>query len=97
MQNREIRVIQSVQRAIDIIDCFSEHELKLTLPQISARTGLNINTARGLVNTLLANGYLEHILDGNFYMLGPVFIPKADLVGMNDIDRLRSGCGRSWN
>ena len=23
-------------------------------------------------------------------MLGPVFIPKADLVGMNDIDRLRS-------
>ena len=90
MQNREIRVIQSVQRAIDIIDCFSEHELKLTLPQISARTGLNINTARGLVNTLLANGYLEHIPDGNFYMLGPVFIPKADLVGMNDIDRLRS-------
>ena len=90
MQNREIRVIQSVQRAIDIIDFFSEHELKLTLPQISARTGLNINTARGLVNTLLANGYLEHIPDGNFYMLGPVFIPKADLVGMNDIDRLRS-------
>lgn len=90
MPNRDIRVIQSVQRAIDIINCFSEHELKLTLPQISARTGLNINTARGLVNTLLANGYLEHIPDGNFYMLGPVFLPKADLAAMNDIDRLRS-------
>ena len=90
MPNRDIRVIQSVQRAIDIINCFSEHELKLTLPQISARTGLNINTARGLVNTLLANGYLEHIPEGNFYMLGPVFLPKADLAAMNDIDRLRS-------
>ena len=90
MPNRDIRVIKSVQRAIDIINCFSEHELKLTLPQISARTGLNINTARGLVNTLLANGYLEHIPEGNFYMLGPVFLPKADLAAMNDIDRLRS-------
>lgn len=90
MRNREIRVIQSVQRAIDIIDCFSEHELKLTLPQISAKTGLNINTTRGLVNTLLVNGYLEHIAEGNCYMLGPVFLPKADLAAMNDIDRLRS-------
>lgn len=89
MTDKKIRVIQSVQRAFDIIDCFSEHELKLTLPQISAKLGLNINTTRGLVNTLLANGYLEHLQDGNCYMLGPVFIPKADLAAANDIDRIR--------
>ena len=82
--------IQSVQRAIDIINCFDEHELKLTLPQISAKLELNINTVRGLVNTLVANGYLEHVADGNCYMLGLAFLPKADLAGANDIDRLRS-------
>ena len=90
MPEKEVRVIQSVQRAIDIINCFDEHELKLTLPQISAKLELNINTVRGLVNTLLANGYLEHVADGNCYMLGLAFLPKADLAGANDIDRLRS-------
>lgn len=50
MPEKEVRVIQSVQRAIDIINCFDEHELKLTLPQISAKLELNINTVRGLVN-----------------------------------------------
>ena len=85
MPEKEVRVIQSVQRAIDIINCFDEHELKLTLPQISAKLELNINTVRGLVNTLVANGYLEHV-----YMLGLAFLPKADLAGANDIDRLRS-------
>lgn len=90
MPEKEVRVIQSVQRAIDIINCFDEHELKLTLPQISAKLELNINTVRGLVNTLVANGYLEHVADGNCYMLGLAFLPKADLAGANDIDRLRS-------
>ena len=47
MPEKEVRVIQSVQRAIDIINCFNEHELKLTLPQISAKLELNINTVRG--------------------------------------------------
>ena len=77
MPEKEVRVIQSVQRAIDIINCFDEHELKLTLPQISAKLELNINTVRGLVNTLVANGYLEHVADGNCYMLGLAFLPKA--------------------
>lgn len=90
MPEKEVRVIQSVQRAIDIINCFDEHELKLTLSQISAKLELNINTVRGLVNTLVANGYLEHVADGNCYMLGLAFLPKADLAGANDIDRLRS-------
>ena len=90
MQNKDVRLIQSVQRAFDIINCFSEHEMKLTLNQISSKLDLNINTTRGLVNTLLSNGYLYHLREGNCYMLGPAFIPKADLAGVNDIERLRS-------
>lgn len=86
---KEVRLIQSIQRAIDIIDCFSEQELKLTLPRISGMLSLNINTTRGIVNTLVANGYLEHDCDENTYTLGPVFIPKADLVSANEIERLK--------
>lgn len=86
---KEVRLIQSIQRAIDIIDCFSEQEPKLSLPKISGMLSLNINTTRGIVNTLVANGYLEHDNEGNTYSLGPVFIPKADLVSANDIERIK--------
>ena len=75
MQNREIRVIQSVQRAIDIIDCFSEHELKLTLPQISARTGLNINTARGTGQHLVGQRLFGAHSGWEFLYAGPCLYP----------------------
>ena len=69
MPEKEVRVIQSVQRAIDIINCFDEHELKLTLPQISAKLELNINTFRGMVNTMVANGLLHYVAVGYCYFL----------------------------
>ena len=86
---KEVRLIQSIQRAFDIINCFSEQSPKLTLPKISEMLSLNINTTRGIVNTLVANGYLEHDSETNIYSLGPVFIPKADLVSANDTARLQ--------
>ena len=84
-----MRLIQSIQRAFDIINCFSEQSPKLTLPKISEMLSLNINTTRGIVNTLVANGYLEHDSETNIYSLGPVFIPKADLVSANDMERVK--------
>ena len=51
--------IQSVQRAIDIINCIENAKRSLSLNEISSQLGLNINTARGLAQTLLANGYLS--------------------------------------
>ena len=86
---KEVRLIQSIQRAFDIINCFSEQSPKLTLPKISEMLSLNINTTRGIVNTLVANGYLEHDSETNIYSLGPVFIPKADLVSANDMERVK--------
>ena len=71
---KEVRLIQSIQRAFDIINCFSDQTPKLTLPKISEMLSLNINTTRGIVNTLVANGYLEHDGEANIYTLGPVFI-----------------------
>lgn len=78
--NNKVRVIQSVQRAINIINCFNEENTKLTLNDLSSLLDLNINTTRGIVNTLVFNGYLEHEPDTNTYSLGIVFIEKNKLV-----------------
>ncbi|MDY0278798.1 MAG: IclR family transcriptional regulator [Acholeplasma sp.] len=85
-----IRLIQSIQRALDIISCFSQDNYLLSLGEIAQKLELNINTTRGIVNTLLYNGYLIHDEHENKYSLGLVFIPKADLVNSKFVDRFKS-------
>ncbi|WP_409228414.1 IclR family transcriptional regulator [Gudongella sp. SC589] len=85
-----LRLIQSVQRAIDIINCFDESNSKLTVNQISNKLALHVNTTRGIVNTLVYNGYLIHNIDEGNYSLGYVFIPKAELVDNSYVDRMKS-------
>lgn len=84
-----IRVIQSIQRAFDIINCFNENKPSLSINEISRDLSLHINTTRGIVNTLVYNGYLIHDPEENKYSLGLVFIPKADLVNINYVDRIK--------
>ncbi len=74
------KLIQSVQRAIDILNCFNNTKPDISINEISARTGLNINTARGLINTMVANNLL--ILDHttNMYHLGSFFLGKAGII-----------------
>lgn len=72
--------IQSIQRAVDILNCFSEETPNLALNQISQRLSLNINTVRGLVNTLVANGLITHNAAENTYSLGLYFVLKSNLV-----------------
>ena len=86
---KNLRLIQSVQRAIDIINCFDEKRYKLSLNEISEELALNINTVRGIVNTLLYNGFLEHDAEDNKYSLGLMFVPKAELIGDHFLDRVK--------
>lgn len=88
MQN--IRVIQSIQRAIDIINLFDDSQnFRLNLSQISNRLDLNINTTRGIVNTLVVNGFLDHDIDSNTYTLGLIYIPKAAILNNNHMETIR--------
>ena len=87
---KEVRLIQSIQRAFNIIDCFNNDNTELSLPQISEKVKLHINTTRGIVNTLVANGYLACNAEKNTYCLGLVYITKADLATGNNIKRLRT-------
>ena len=66
------RTIQSVQRAIDIINCFEDNKSELTLGQISAALDLNKSTVHGILNTLYQNDFVRQNSSGR-YMLGGYF------------------------
>lgn len=74
------RTIQSLARAFAILDCFDAVHPKLSLSEISKLVNLNVNTTRGLVNTLVHFQYLSRDEAENDYHLGLAFIPKANLV-----------------
>lgn len=80
MTNNGLKLIQSVQRAIDILNCFTKNNPYLSLAEISGATGLNINTARGLINTLVANDLLVLDHDAGLYHLGKYFLSKAGVI-----------------
>lgn len=86
MEKKTQKPIQSVQRAISILDCFTSLTPTLSLTEISEKTDLNINTARGLVNTLLDNDLLLREEDTGLYKLGYYFVNKASMI-RTDIDR----------
>lgn len=70
--------IQSVQRAINILNCFTATNTALTLGQISNRLNLNKGTVHGILNTLHNNGYVSQNISGQ-YMLGAELFNKACL------------------
>ncbi|NBJ00143.1 IclR family transcriptional regulator [Lachnospiraceae bacterium] len=85
----KVKIIQSVQRAIDIINCVGDAEKRISLREISSKLDLNINTTRGLVQTLLVNGFLSKNIEQGTYSLGYEFLTKSKLVYQLQIQRLR--------
>jgi len=77
-QTKGGKVIQSVQRAIDIIECFDGVDIELSLSQISQRLGLNKSTVHGILNTLHNNDYICQNSDGK-YLLGQALFNKGQL------------------
>ena len=62
--------IQSLERALDILDCFNFNIKELSLSEIVQQTGLNKTTAKRLVANLTARGYLQQIPKSKHYQLG---------------------------
>lgn len=73
------RLIQSLSRAFSIIECFDEENKELTLNDISEMVDLNINTTRGLVQTLLYYNYLTFDQKDRYYRLGSIFLEKTEI------------------
>lgn len=88
MKQPKYKLIQSLSRAFAIIDCFDRNNQALTLNEIAEKTDLNINTTRGLVQTLLYYNYLAYDKESNLYRLGIIFLEKAELAEYDQTQRL---------
>ncbi|MCR8644509.1 IclR family transcriptional regulator [Paenibacillus sp. N1-5-1-14] len=75
------KLIQSVERAADILELFSLTESELSVKEISERLGLSKSTVHGLIKTLEHRGYLEQRLSDQKYKLGLRLFQLGNLVG----------------
>lgn len=75
---REGVVVQSVARALHIIECFS-NDTELGVSELADRMALSKSTVYGLINTLTAFGYLEQV-DNKKYRLGIKLFELGNLV-----------------
>ncbi len=81
----EGRTIQSVARALRILEAFSGQTKELSVTEISKQQGLSKSTAFGLINTLAENGYLEQNAENSRYRLGLKLLQLGSLVQMHNI------------
>lgn len=72
-------LIQSVQRAIDILDCFDDNNPELSLAEITKKVNLHKSTVYGIVNTLYFNDYLTQDSETSKYSLGIRLLIKSSL------------------
>lgn len=75
-------MINSVLKAIDIMQTFSPSDPCLTLGQISGRLGLPKSTTHNLLATLLSRGFIEKT-DDDRYALGRAVIALTQAVSVN--------------
>ncbi|MGN0658966.1 MAG: IclR family transcriptional regulator [Emergencia sp.] len=61
--------VQSIDRALDIIEVLAEHQEGLGVTEISERVGLHKSTAHRIISTLAARGYINKTEKGT-YRLG---------------------------
>src|SRR5690606_22716760 len=61
--------VQSLERGLSVILAFADHHPRLTLAEVAAATGLSRPTARRLLITLEALGYVR--VDGRAFTLTP--------------------------
>lgn len=74
-QNQSVRMptgrsIQSVDRALTLLEVIAEEREGLTLSVIAERAGLNPSTCHHLLSTLVQRGYLTHLSRTHGYALG---------------------------
>ncbi|WP_066072167.1 IclR family transcriptional regulator [Neobacillus soli] len=64
------RLIQSIERAADILELFLDFDQELSVKDISVKLGLSKSTVHGLIKTLEYRGYLQQNKDDLKYRLG---------------------------
>ncbi|HET6871985.1 MAG TPA: IclR family transcriptional regulator [Sporolactobacillaceae bacterium] len=78
-------IIQSVDRALHILDLFDEMKPELKITEISQRLNLNKSTVHSLLKTLQKHHYIEQDLENGKYKLGLKLFERGNLI-VNSLD-----------
>ena len=82
---KDIKRVQSIDRAVSILECFNEDKRELRLQEISDKLGLNKSTVHGIITTLKYHGFISQNEETQKYKLGIRFIEFGDVV-LNSIN-----------
>lgn len=63
-------LIQSIERAVGILELFDEQTTELKMTEISERMGLHKSTAHSLLKTLQQYHYIEQSIENGKYKQG---------------------------
>ncbi len=78
--NRRLYRVQSLDRALDIMNCFDFQNRAFTLAAIAQRTGLNKTTVLRLASNLINRGYLKYEPESGSYSLGMKLFELGSIV-----------------
>jgi DNA-binding IclR family transcriptional regulator len=79
-------IIQSVERALQILDLFNEQAKELKITEISKQMGLSKSTLHSLLKTLQLHGYIDQNPENGKYRLGMKLVERGHfVVGTMDI------------
>jgi IclR family transcriptional regulator, KDG regulon repressor len=73
-------IIQSVERALKILDLFDEHKSELKITEISEMMGLHKSTVHSLLKTLQVHSYIDQNPEDGKYRLGLKLAERGNLV-----------------
>ncbi len=73
-------IIQSVDRALKILDLFHEYETELKITDISERLMLHKSTVHSLLKTLQVHQYIDQNSENGKYRLGMKLFERGNLV-----------------
>lgn len=73
-------IIQSVDRALSILDLFDEYDKELRLTEINERMGLHKSTVHSLLKTLQMHHYIEQNPENGKYCLGMKLFERGHYV-----------------
>jgi DNA-binding IclR family transcriptional regulator len=76
-------IIQSVERALKILDLFDEHTSELKITEISERMDLHKSTVHSLLKTLHEYSYIDQNPDNGKYKLGLKLAERGNVVISN--------------
>jgi IclR family KDG regulon transcriptional repressor len=73
-------IIQSLDRALKMLDLFNEHHIELKITEIASRMEMHKSTVHSLLKTLQIHGYIDQNMDSGKYKLGLKLLERSQLL-----------------